>query len=455
MKAGAEICARHEPCVEPAADLRQGGGERGSGMRARRPDRLRATTDRPRVDSLRIAILTRSSQPCSSTVHALALGEALCAQGHEAVVHVPDPSGRGFFRDAGCPVVSVSAKPVTGSAAVQVQTRIADYLAHFSTPAACDFDVFHAQCGISGNALATLTRRRLIAGFVRTVHRVNAVSDPQMAQWQERAIVDAARLLCVSRTGAAALLAAYGARAEMVGHGVDSAVYRPEPEPGDGDLRRRLGLGAGPVFLSVGGFEPRKNTLTIIEAFATVRQLVPDAQLVVAGDAARPDHAGYEARCCASLERAGLAVGPGQPVIRTGPTAQADMPGLYRLADTLVAPSLTGGYGLCVLEAMACGTPAIISARAPGVVGTASVEALAADPDDAAAIAAAMRTSLVPARRAQLRNAGRAVARAHTWATCAARHLPTYESFAPGPAPLMPVATGSAAWNIQRFPRDA
>jgi glycosyltransferase-like protein len=411
-------------------------------------------TGRPWVDSLRIAILTRSTQPCSSTVHALALGEALCAQGHEAVVHAPDPSGRGFFRDAECPVVSVSAKPVTGTAAALVGARIADYLAHFSTPAACDFDIFHAQCGISGNAVATLTRRRLIPGFVRTVHHVTAVAESQLAQWRERAIVDAGRLLCVSRTGAAALLAEFGTRADMIGHGVDGAVYRPEPEPGDGDLRRRLGLGAGPVFLSVGGFALRKNTLTIIEAFAAVRQHVPDAQLLVAGGDARPDHAGYEARCCALLELAGLAIGPGQPVVRVGPMAQADMPGLYRIADTLIAPSLTGGYGLCVLEAMACGTPAIISAQSSGIDGPALVETLAADPDDAGAIASAMRTSLEPARRAQFRNAGREVARAHTWETCAARHLPIYESYAPGPAPLMPAATGSAAWNIQRLPRD-
>lgn len=446
--------ARHEPCVEHAAGLRLGGGERGSGSRARLPDRLRATTGRSRVGSLRIAILTRSTQPCGSTVHALALGEALCALGHEAVVHAPDPSGRGFFRDAGCPVLSVSARPVTGSDAALVGTRIADYLAHFSTPAACDFDIFHAQCGISGNALATLTRRRLIPGFVRTVHHVAAAADPQMAHWQERAIVDAGRLLCVSRTGAAGLLDAYGAQAVMVGHGVDSAVYRPEPEPDDGDLRRRLGLGTGPVFLSVGGFEPRKNTLTIIEAFAAIRQLVPDAQLVVAGGASRLDRAGYEARCCASLERNGLAIGPGQPVIRVGPLAQADMPGLYRVADTVIGPSLTGGYGLCVLEAMACGTPTIISSRPPGFDGTAPVT-LAVDPDDAGALAAAMRASLEPARRAQLRAAGREIARAHTWDACAARHLPVYESVAPGPTPPVPVATGSAAWNIQRFPRDA
>ena len=58
----------------------------------------------------RIAILTHSTNPRGGVVHALALAEALCDLGHEAVVHGPDPTGRGFFREARCPVVSVKAQ---------------------------------------------------------------------------------------------------------------------------------------------------------------------------------------------------------------------------------------------------------------------------------------------------------------------------------------------------------
>ena len=407
------------------------------------------------IDSVRIAILTHSTNPRGGVVHALALAEALCGLGHEAVVHAPDPTGRGFFRDARCPVVPVAAKPAMGPTVELVRTRIADYLAHFSTPAACDFDVFHAHCGIGGNALATLTRRRLIPGFVRTVHHIDGFSDPELGRWQERAIVDAGRLLAVSRGWAAALAADYGVEADVVGNGVDLAVYTAEPEPGDADLARRLGLGAGPIFLSVGGFEARKNTLGIITAFASARRHHPGAQLVVAGGASLLDHAGYEARCCCALEAEGLEVGPGKPVIRTGPMAQADMPALYRLADTLVFPSLREGYGLCVLEAMACGKPTVVSARPPFTEYLAPAEALFVDPDDPGAVAAAMRASLEPARRTALAAAGRAVARAHAWESCAARHLPAYTALARGPAVTPPAATGSAAWNTTRMPGDA
>ncbi|TXN03668.1 MSMEG_0565 family glycosyltransferase [Methylobacterium sp. WL64] len=407
------------------------------------------------VDRLRIAILTHSTNPRGGVVHALALGEALCDLGHEAVVHAPDPTGRGFFRDARCPVVSVTAKPIAEPTVALVQSRIADYLSHFSTPAACDFDIFHAHCGISGNALATLTRRRLIPGFVRTVHHIDTLTDPQMSQWQERAIVDAGRLLCLSSSWAKALAAEYGARADVVGSGVDGTVYTPEPSPGDPALRERIGIGPGPVFLSVGGFEARKNTLAIIAAFARLRRDIPAAQLVIAGGVSLLDHAGYEARCYAALEREGLEVGPGKPVIRTGPIAQADMPGLYRIADTLVFPSPRGGYGLCVLEAMASGTAVIVSAPSPFAEQPNVAAALAVQPDDPEAIAAAMQASLDPSRHARLRANGLEVARAHTWDACAARHLPTYASFAPGPAPLSAIATGSAAWNTTRIAGDA
>ncbi|MCJ2060466.1 MSMEG_0565 family glycosyltransferase [Methylobacterium sp. J-048] len=407
------------------------------------------------VDRLRIAILTHSTLPRGGVVHALALGEALCGLGHEAVVHAPDPTGRGFFRDARCPVLSVTAKPVAEPTVALVRSRIADYLSHFSTPAACDFDVFHAQCGISGNALATLTRRRLIPGFVRTVHHIDTLADPQLSQWQDRAILDAGRLLCVSRSSAETLAAEYGAQAEMVGNGVDGTVYTSDPAPGDPDLRRRIGLGAGPVFLSVGGFEARKNTLAIIEAFARLRRHIPAAQLVVAGGGSLLDHAGYEARCCAALEREGLEVGPGKPVIRTGPIAQGDMPGLYRIADTLVFLSVGAGYGLCALEAMASGTPVIVATQPASADDPAPGEALPVEPDDPDALAAAMRASLEPSRRVRLRAGGLEVARAHGWESCAARHLETYASLVPGTAPAATIATGSAAWNTTRIPGDA
>ena len=230
---------------------------------------------------LRIAILTHSVNPRGGVAHCLALAEALCVLGHEAVVHAPDPARAGFYRAAACPTVGVAARPVAGGTAEMVGARINDYLRHFATPETCDFDVFHAHDGIGGNALATLARRRLVPGFVRTVHHV----DPRLAYWTERSIVDAAEVLCVSRVWRGAIQREFGIDAEIVSNGVDTGAFGPEPSPGDAAVRAAWGLGAGPIFLSVGGFEARKNAHGIIAAFARFRAEAPDAQLVVAGGA--------------------------------------------------------------------------------------------------------------------------------------------------------------------------
>ncbi|XYD08037.1 MSMEG_0565 family glycosyltransferase [Methylobacterium sp. NMS12] len=387
------------------------------------------------MTALRIAILTHSTNPRGGVAHCLALAEALCALGHAAVVHAPDPAGRGFYRDAACPTVGVAAEPVTGGTVDLVRARIHDYLCHFANPAARDFDVFHAHDGIGGNALATLRNRRLIPGFVRTVHHVDDFADPQLASWQDRAIREAGRLLCVSRLWADWIREGFGAEAGIVGNGVDLSVYRPAP-PGAGlAVRDRWGLGPGPIILSVGGFEARKNALGIVAAFARLRAQRPDAQLVVAGGASLLDHAAYRDRCRAALAEAGLDVGRGAAVVATGPVPQADMPALYRAADLLAFPSWTEGFGLCVLEAMACGTPTIVSDRPPFTEYLTPTDALFVDPADPDGIADAMAAALEPRTRARLRAAGLTRAAAHSWRACAARHLGAYAACARGAAP--------------------
>ena len=382
------------------------------------------------MTTLRIAVLTHSTNPRGGVAHCLALAEALCALGHEAVVHAPDPSGRGFFRAAACPTVSVAAKPVAGTTVDLVRARIDDYLRHFSTPAASNFDVFHAHCGIGGNALATLKHRRLIPGFVRTIHHVDSFSDPVLAQWQDRSILEATSLLSVSRAWADLIEDDLGAEIGVVGNGVDLTLFQETPTEADAIVRERWGIGVGPVVLSVGGFEERKNTAGIIEAFALLRRRHRQAQLVVVGGASLLDHASYDARCRAALSACGLAVGHGEAVIATGPVSQEEMPAFYRRADVLAFPSWKEGFGLCVLEAMACGTPAIVSRLPPFTEYLRTDDALFVDPGDPGDIADAMAAALAPTTRASLRAAGAARAAAHSWQACAERHLATYAACA-------------------------
>ena len=122
--------------------------------------------------ALRIAILAHSTNPRGGVVHALELGDALTRLGHAATVHAPDAAGAGFFRDTLCRTVGVAATPVGRDVTAMVETRIADYVGHFERAQNRDFDVWHAQDGISGNALAT----RLRAVDARLTVRLTAVS---------------------------------------------------------------------------------------------------------------------------------------------------------------------------------------------------------------------------------------------------------------------------------------
>src|SRR5262249_6380531 len=146
------------------------------------------------------------------------------------------------FRGTACRTVAVPAAPIGRDTAEMVEIRIAEYLRHFEPGDNRRFDVWHAQDGISGNALATLKARGLIPGFARTVHHVDAFADTRLATLQRRAIFEADRLLVVSRLWQGWLARELGRDAGLVGNGVDTALFSPRPDATDAELRARLGL---------------------------------------------------------------------------------------------------------------------------------------------------------------------------------------------------------------------
>ena len=373
----------------------------------------------------RIALLCHSTNPRGGVVHALELGEALGRLGHAVTIHAPDAGGHGFFRASTCATQAVPAGVLQDGAdtLTLVETRIADYLRHFAEPSRRRFDVFHAQDGISGNALATLKERGLIDGFIRTVHHIDNFADPRLAALQERSILAADAHCVVSPLWRDALAARYGLSAGLVGNGVDRARFSPQPQPDDLRLRRDLGVRSGPVFLSVGGVEALKNSLRLLQAFADVRKRVPEAQLVVAGGSSLLDHSAIQKDFGAALAASGLSP---WAVIRTGPVADRDMPGLYRTADALVFPSLREGFGLVVLEAMASGLPVVTSAIEPFTSYLGAADALWCDPERVDSIADAMLQSCRPDTRGRLRQRGFAVAARHDWDRVARAHLDLY-----------------------------
>jgi glycosyltransferase-like protein len=222
----------------------------------------------------------------------------------------------------------------------------------------------------------------------------------------------------------------HGIAADQVNNGVDCRRFSPRETPADRELALRLGLDfRGPVFLAVGGIEERKNTLRILLAFNQVKRDLPDAQLVIAGGASLLDHDQYRRDFFQALAASGLSSGPGASVVLSGPVPDADMPALFRLADALLMPSLREGFGLVVLEALASGTPVVVSNMAPFTEYLRDGECFWANPADADSIGAAMRLAVAPTpARARALAAAPQVCRRFDWAASAARHAGLYRA---------------------------
>ena len=386
------------------------------------PDR----TPLPAQDALRIAMLTHSVNPRGGVVHAVELGDALHRLGHAVTLHAPDPQQRGLFRKTQCGFVAVPGTVPDAGLANLVRQRIADYVSWFERPDTPAYDVYHAQDTISANALATLVERGVIPGFVRTVHHLDAFDNPLFTEWQTRGFERADRVLCVSRLWRDNLMTQYGIAAEVVSNGVDIARYQPLPSDRDAVLRRRLGLGNGPVFLAVGGIEPRKNTLGILQAFIRVLRAYPQAQLVIAGGVSLLDHGDYRRQFDRTASDAAIAIGPGRQMIILDQVDDEDMPALFRCADALAFPSLKEGFGLVVLEAMASGTPAVVSRIAPFTEYLKGNSCAWVDPEDPGSIAAGLAHACDPIAAASLRAAGHEICNRFSWSHAAASHVAVY-----------------------------
>ncbi|MDI6873799.1 glycosyltransferase family 4 protein [Candidatus Solincola sp.] len=194
--------------------------------------------------------------------------------------------------------------------------------------------------------------------------------------------------------------------------------YRP---PGDrGTVERtlsRYGI-RQPYFLYLGGFDPRKNLRNLLLGFKRfLFSTSEDVLLVMAGD-----RHGFEGYLDDEVEELGL---EGR-VLFTDFVPEEDLPALYGGATLFVCVSLYEGFGLPLLEAMACGTPVLAShvSSIPEVVGEAGI---LVDPLDPEEIAAGMRKLWEEADlRAELATRGRERAASFTWDAAARRILDLY-----------------------------
>ena len=223
-----------------------------------------------------------------------------------------------------------------------------------------------------------------------------------------------ARFVAISKTtleDAVNLLGVPRERLTIATPGCDTR-FEPCPEPEqERQLRARMGL-EGPYVLYVGRIQPRKNLVRLMQAFDRVCARHPDwpHRLVIAGASGWMDD---------PIRAAADKLAHAERITFTGFVPDADLPLLMAGAELFALVSLWEGFGMPLIEAMACGTPALTS-NTSALDEVAGDAALRVDPLDTDAIASSMEQLLTNAPlRACLVQQGLAQAARYTWAETA------------------------------------
>jgi glycosyltransferase involved in cell wall biosynthesis len=212
------------------------------------------------------------------------------------------------------------------------------------------------------------------------------------------------------------VLGADPTKIDVAYHGVDHTLFhRPDPRQVSA-VSDRLGLHGKPYIAFLGMLEPRKNVAALITGWAgAVADIADPPALVLGGGGGWSDE----------VDTAVAAVPPHLRLIRPGYLRFSDLPGFLGGAMVVAFPSRGEGFGLPVLEAMACGAPVLTTncTSLPEVGG----EAVAYTEPDAGSIRDALRALLDDApRREALGIAGHARSQEFTWEASAEAHMASY-----------------------------
>jgi glycosyltransferase involved in cell wall biosynthesis len=231
----------------------------------------------------------------------------------------------------------------------------------------------------------------------------------------------ARKVITVSRFSAQELIDLYGLSSEQIAvipNGVAEDFVPRRDESAMDRLRKRIGLSSKPFILFVGGADPRKNHRRFLESAALVRKQFAERTLLLVGSPSHPFGSyGDSAKSYGLLDQ----------VVCPGRLSKEELQLLYTYADVFVFPSLYEGFGLPVLEAMACGTP-VITSQTTALAEVAGDAALLVDPSDARAMAEAMVKVLESeSLRSSLKAKGLDRVKLFTWRQAASQTLDLYQ----------------------------
>ncbi len=313
---------------------------------------------------LDIALFTYSTKPRGGVVHTLNLAEKLRELGQKVHVYALGTEG-GFFRKVDIPHTLVPCpENEFGCMDEKIRAYIKAYVDYLSGLDETH-DIYHAEDCISANALLDIRRRGRIEFFLRTVHHVDDFVSESLVECQMKSIMKPDYLLVVSDYWEKELADRYSLRPRRVRNGVDLAKFygtAARSKPAEAS-KLEFSAGGRRTVLTIGGIEPRKNTISTLRAFARVKAhfAAKDerAAWLLGGGETLFDYRDYREEFFSEAEK--LEIEMGKDVFILGRVPEELIADLYNAADVFVFPSLKEGWGLVVLEAMASGVPVIAS----------------------------------------------------------------------------------------------
>jgi len=287
------------------------------------------------------------------------------------------------------------------------------------------------------------------APIVASVHDVSFLEHPEyfpparalQLQWTVRHTVNrAVKILTGSEFSRDSIAKAYGVNGDnvVVVPNAAAAIFRPmRREHARAFVLSKYGL-AAPFLLTVGDLQPRKNHIRLIQAFADLVGSNPSIphHLVLAGK-----ETWFASRVLEAARQSGVA----DRIRFAGFVSDDDLLRLYNACDVFVFPSLYEGFGLPILEAMACGR-AVACSNSSAMLEVANGAAILFDPESRSEMAHAMSDLIVDGElRARMERLGLQRSSQFSWQRTAERTLEVYREVAMRARPSRRATTAMAA----------
>ncbi|MEQ9619505.1 MAG: MSMEG_0565 family glycosyltransferase [Deltaproteobacteria bacterium] len=379
---------------------------------------------------LKIALLTYSTKPRGGVTHTINLAESLARLKHDVHIYALS-AGNDFSGEVRAPYTLI---PCPERKYESIDDKIKDYIEIYTDYLAgvnVDYDILHAEDCISANALLGLREMGLIGFYVRTIHHIDDFTSDSLIECQKKSIVKPDYVISVSKFWDRELRSEYSLNSTVINNGVDFKTFKTgHGKETKEKAKEGFSVGGCKVMLSIGGIEPRKNTITALRAFNIARAYIKSkgGKLVwlIGGGETLFDYRAYREEFFTELGKLGLK--PDNDIFVLGNVPGAEMSLLYNAADVFVFPSVKEGWGLVLLEAMAAGVPVISSNIEPMTEfledGKNSVLIY---PDDYKALAHQILMVLEnPEFRSRLVENGEKTAQMYSWENAALKHVEHY-----------------------------